>query len=95
MPMNNSLCIADSVVFRTEWRKEPEMVERYLEKAVTIEYSDYNNDRRRTTIVPKTLYWGNTIHRQQPQWMLEAMDLSKMELRTFELRNIHFWKEGE
>ena len=57
-------------------------------KAV-IDYTNWRGVRGTRVIVPQRLFFGVTEHHPVPQWLLDARDLDKGEMRTFALKDIH------
>lgn len=58
---------------------------------VTIDYTNWRDERALRTIHPTALRWGATEFHPEPQWLLDAMDVDKGAARTFALRDIHTW----
>lgn len=56
-----------------------------------IKYTNWKNQTSKRKIVPIRIFWGFTEYHPDQQWMLEAFDVSKQEIRTFSMKNIHKW----
>lgn len=58
---------------------------------VTIDYTNWRGERGLRRIHPMRIAFENNKWHPETQWLLEAIDLSKGELRTFAIANIHVW----
>jgi len=58
---------------------------------VEIDYTNWKGERARRVIEPLRLSFGSNEWHQEPQWLLEAIDVEKDCERTFALKNIHAW----
>ena len=62
---------------------------------VVIDYSNWRGERSLGRIKPTgRIDFENNEWHPNTQWLLEATDLEKNEIRTFAMRNIHSWKEN-
>lgn len=61
-------------------------------KSVVIDYTNWRGVRAERTILPLRWFWGHNAVHQDEQWLLEAMDQAKGEVRIFALTNFHSWK---
>lgn len=52
-----------------------------------IDYTNYRGERGIREIEPRDLRWGNEYHPNQ--WVLDAFDVKKKQIRSFALVNIH------
>lgn len=64
-----------------------------MNKTVMIDYTNYRGERKQRQILPLRFYYGSTQHHIPQQYLCEAMDLEKGEVRTFALSNIHSWRQ--
>lgn len=60
---------------------------------VMIDYTNHAGVRAIREIAPieRPLLFGSTQWHPEPQWLLEAFDVAKNELRTFAVKDIHAW----
>ncbi len=58
---------------------------------VRVVYCNYRNETAIRTIVPRRIWFGATAWHPEPQWLLDALDLEKNEVRSFALRDIRAW----
>lgn len=65
------------------------MGHRYI---VKIDYTNWRGERAWRHIIPVS--WSFTSNEWHPdtQWLVEATDIEKGEIRTFALANIHAWE---
>lgn len=61
---------------------------------VVIDYTNHRGERSLRTISPTAnpIFYGSTTWHTEEQWLLEAWDLEKGQLRTFAVKDIHAWK---
>lgn len=57
-------------------------------RVVRINYRNYKGEERLRTIIPASLWWGATAWHPEEQWLLEAMDIEKGEMRDFALKDL-------
>jgi hypothetical protein len=63
---------------------------------VIIEYTNWRGDRAKRRIAPTgNLRFGTSPFHPDQGWLLEAVDLTKLEKREFALKSIHSWEEEE
>lgn len=64
-----------------------------LRKHVLIDYTNHAGVRRVRQIAPRDnqFYFGNTEWHPESQWLLDAYDVQKDDLRTFAVKDIHRW----
>ena len=55
---------------------------------VRINYRNYKGEERMRTIIPASVWWGATKWHPEEQWLLEAMDIEKGEMRDFALKDL-------
>lgn len=60
-------------------------------KNVTIDYTNWRGIRSLRVIYPLGIAFENNEWHAETQWLLEAVDVEKGEIRTFALANIHSW----
>ena len=65
-----------------------------LKQIVEIDYTNWRGERSKRRIVPMRLTWENNEWHPETQWLLEALDVEKKEMRTFAFTNIHSWSPG-
>ena len=58
---------------------------------VQIDYTNWRGERSVRKIHPLRLTFENNEWHPESQWLLEAVDLEKGEVRTFALSKIHSW----
>jgi len=61
------------------------------ETAVVIDYTNYRGERALRPIEPTRISFGSTPWHPDPQWLLEAWDITKNVHRTFALNGIPGW----
>jgi hypothetical protein len=63
-------------------------------RIVTIDYTNYKNQRNIRNILPMQIFFGKNNFHEGSQWFLEAMDYDKTppQVRHFALKDIHSWK---
>lgn len=61
-------------------------------KTVVIDYTNWRGERSKRTIEPLQMWFGSNQWHQEPQWLLDAWDTEKDDLRIFALRGIHAWE---
>jgi hypothetical protein len=68
-----------------------------MRKWVVIDYTNYRGERSTRTIGLLTtgIYFGSNEWHPEPQWLLEALDLEKMQPRVFAMKDIHSWRPAE
>lgn len=59
---------------------------------VIIDYTNYRGVRSVRGIRPLRIVFENNEWHPETQWLLEAEDLGRGEIRTFAMKNIHSWK---
>lgn len=57
-------------------------------RRVTITYRNWRGEFGRREIAPIRLIWGSNEWHPEPQWLIEAWDIGKSEIRTFALSGI-------
>ena len=55
---------------------------------IRVRYKNYKGDESIRTIRPRNLYFGSNKWHPEPQWLLDAYDIQKMEMRTFALKDM-------
>jgi predicted DNA-binding transcriptional regulator YafY len=58
---------------------------------VEIDYTNWRGQRSKRKIIPMSISFENNEWHPDTQWLLEATDVEKGEIRTFALANIHSW----
>mgnify|MGYP000753318233 CR=1 FL=1 len=66
-------------------------------QVVEIDYTNWRGVRglRRIRPIPETLRFTSTEYHMAPQWIIDAMDLDKNELRNFAMADVHSWRSIE
>lgn len=59
---------------------------------VWIDYTNYRGERSWRSIYPHLIRFGSNAWHNQEQWLLDATDPEKKEVRTFAMRDIHAWR---
>ena len=87
-------CPTRVVVHSTDVGKNEWSIDRA--EFVTIEYSNWRGDRGPRRIVPTgQIIFGSNEWHPQKQWLMEAYDLDKDEIRFFAMADVHSWTAGE
>lgn len=60
---------------------------------VTILYTNYRGETATRRVLPSRLWFGSVQWHQDPQWLLDAWDVEKGELRSFAVSQIHQWQQ--
>ena len=63
-------------------------------KEVLIDYTNWRGVRSLRRIVPMQIVYANDEWHPDTQWILEAIDVEKGEMRFFALTSIHSWKSS-
>jgi predicted DNA-binding transcriptional regulator YafY len=58
---------------------------------VIIDYTNYRGERGLRRIVPMSIRFENNEWHPDTQWLMEATDVEKGDIRTFSIVNIHSW----
>lgn len=58
---------------------------------VTILYRNWRGEEARRKIRPHRFFFGTSYHHPVEQWLVEAFDLDKNDVRTFAMANILIW----
>lgn len=56
-------------------------------RVIRINYRNYKGETRLRTIIPASVWWGATEWHPEEQWLLEALDFEKGEMRDFALKD--------
>jgi len=65
-------------------------------KSIKVKYKNWKAEIRIRTIVPLQVWYGNTDHHKENQWLLEVWDCDKDALRIYAMMDIiEFIKDGE
>jgi predicted DNA-binding transcriptional regulator YafY len=60
-------------------------------KFVAITYTNWRGVFSARKIGPLRIKFDKNQWHQEPQWLLDALDLEKSDIRTFAIKNIHSW----
>jgi predicted DNA-binding transcriptional regulator YafY len=60
-------------------------------KYVVIDYTNWRGERSQRLITPLSLSYENNEWHPESQWLLEALDIERDEVRTFAMSQIHSW----
>ena len=58
---------------------------------VHIKYKNWKDVVSFRMVIPNRIYYGSTEYHPEPQWLMEAFDCDKRELRTFAMKDIQEW----
>jgi predicted DNA-binding transcriptional regulator YafY len=61
-------------------------------KTIKILYTNYRGEKGHREILPEKIWFGSTQWHKEEQWLLDALDVKKGELRNFAMKDIHEWK---
>ena len=64
-------------------------------QAVTLVYTNYKGESGVRKVVPKSIYFGHNEWHKEDQWLMLAFDLKKQADRTFALKDVRAWFDGE
>lgn len=62
---------------------------------LTFTYKNWRGEIGVRRVLPRQVYFGNTNYHTQPQWLMEAFDLDKLEVRIFAISEITLIKNEE
>jgi predicted DNA-binding transcriptional regulator YafY len=62
-----------------------------LRQHVIIDYTNWRGERELRRIIPIAMRFENNEWHPDTQWLLEAADVEKNDVRTFAVVNIHGW----
>lgn len=57
-------------------------------KKLEFMYTNWSGETRLRSVEPISIWYGSTAFHKEPQWILEARDLEKNEIRNFAMRDI-------
>lgn len=60
-------------------------------KTVKILYTNYRGEKGYREILPEKIWFGSTQWHKEEQWLLDALDVKKGELRNFAMKDIQEW----
>lgn len=58
---------------------------------VIIDYTNWKGVRMNRKISPIRIFWGQNTYHPEEQYLLEAYDLDKLEIRYFAMKDVHSW----
>lgn len=61
--------------------------------AIKVVYKNWKEEVSLRTIIPLSIYFGNTEFHKDGQWLMKVWDVDKKDYRTYALRDIQEWKE--
>lgn len=61
---------------------------------VTIDYTNYRGERLPRLIYPIRIDFAKNEWHPERQWLLDALDMDKEQRRSFALKDVHSWHEG-
>jgi predicted DNA-binding transcriptional regulator YafY len=64
-------------------------------QVVQVVYTNYRGETAKRTILPRRIWFGTCEWYPEDQWLLDAFDLDRGADRTFALKNIRSWLEGD
>jgi|GEM_PF-2408058 len=56
--------------------------------ALKINYTNWRGETAERTVMPQSIYFGSTRWHPEPQWLLRALDMNRLEDRDFALAGI-------
>ena len=51
-------------------------------------YTNWKGEKRERVIEPRHIYFGSTEYHKEPQFLIEALDVEKNEVRHFALKDM-------
>lgn len=60
-----------------------------------IDYTNWRGERAVRKIIPICIFYASNTYHKDEQWLLEAIDHDKGEIRIFAMNKIHSWKAAE
>lgn len=60
-------------------------------KIITIDYTNYRGERGKRSIIPQKIFFDSNEWHREKQWLLEAHDVEKNQIRFFSIKDIHQW----
>lgn len=61
-------------------------------KQVKILYTNWKGETKDRVIVPISVEFKSTEWHKEEQWILNALDVEKNEMRAFAMKDIHSWE---
>ena len=62
---------------------------------VEIDYTNWRGERSKRRIRPVSIRFENSDWHPETQWVIEAVDIEKGEVRNFAMRDIHSWAPSQ
>jgi predicted DNA-binding transcriptional regulator YafY len=59
---------------------------------VTIRYRNWRGEVADRRIMPHSIWFGSTQWHPESQWLLDALDLDRNEVRSFAMKDILEWR---
>jgi predicted DNA-binding transcriptional regulator YafY len=59
--------------------------------SISFVYTNWKGETRLRQVVPQRIWFGSTEYHQEPQWLLQGLDVQKDEVRDFALKDIREW----
>jgi predicted DNA-binding transcriptional regulator YafY len=59
---------------------------------VEIDYTNHRGERSIRRIIPIGIRFGSTEYHTELQWLMCANDLTKDDVRTFAMKDVHAWR---
>lgn len=73
--------------------KEPSVADSIpFPAGVFIDYTNWRGERRERLIIPCFRWFGSTPYHQTAQWLIDAYDVEKGQMRSFAEKGIHAWR---
>jgi len=63
-----------------------------IPELVEIDYTNWRGERSKRVVRPQRIWFGSNEWHSEKQWLLDAVDVSKDEQRTFTMIDIHSWQ---
>lgn len=58
------------------------------QQPLVFEYVNWRGELGQRRVMPSRILFGSTEYHPEPQWLMEAFDLDKGEMRSFAMRDI-------
>ncbi len=58
---------------------------------ISFVYTNWKGEMRLRQVIPQRIWFGATEYHQEPQWLLQGIDVQKDEVRDFALKDIREW----
>jgi predicted DNA-binding transcriptional regulator YafY len=62
------------------------------DQVAEFDYVNYKGEFGVRTVVPVRFFWGESDYHPGYQWLLEAFDLDRRDMRTFAMSGVKNWR---